>query len=101
MFGGQRCDIVDVHLLVEGIADPDFLLVGREADAVAGATVSFDWSLLEASHFHAMQLLAGHDVTDFKPEQFVHADEAERLSAVHREGANAGAEWSHGAACRV
>ena len=88
--------IKNVHALVRAIGDPEFLFVWREPDAVAGAAMAFHGTFLEAFHFDAVQLLAGFNVADFEAEQFVNADEAQGLAAVHSEWADGRAERANG-----
>ena len=60
------------------VGEPEFLLVRRQSDAVARAAVPFGFALLITLHFDAIQHFAGHQVADFKPEQFVHIHKTER-----------------------
>ena len=79
-FGGIDRVVEDVQRAVGGVADPDFLLVRRQADAVAGAAVPLDRALLEALHLDAVQHLARLQVADLEAEQAVDVDVAQRLA---------------------
>jgi hypothetical protein len=46
--------------------EPDLLLIGCQADAVARAAVPFDLTFLEALHFDPVELLAGGQVADLE-----------------------------------
>src|SRR5262249_60315838 len=53
---------------VRRIAQPNFLLIGCQADAMTGAAVAFDWALGNSLDLHAVQLLAGLQVANLKSE---------------------------------
>ena len=92
LLGRHRCRIEVVHAFVEGIADPHFAFVGREAYAVARAAVALDRASAEALHFHAVQFLPGREIANLETEQAVHIHKTERALAIHGEGADRGAE---------
>src|SRR6266542_5133298 len=77
---------------VGGVADPDLALVGRQANAVAGAAVPLHLALLEPLYLDAMQFFAAGEVADLEAEQAVDVDEAERPRRVDRERPDRGAE---------
>ena len=54
---------------IGGIAQPDFLLVGSQCNAVTGTTVQLNRDLLEAGHSDALNLLPGSQVADFETQK--------------------------------
>src|SRR5205823_811205 len=74
--------------LIERIDDPDFLFVGRKADAMARAAMALDRSFLNALNLGAVEFLVSRQITDFKAQAFVDADIGPRFRPVHREGTN-------------
>ena len=68
-------------VLLAASDDPDFLLVRRQADAVARAAVPLDRPLLVALHLDPMELLARGQVAHLEAEQAVDVHEAEGLRA--------------------
>ena len=92
-----RCGgrVEDVHPLIERITDPDLRFVRSQADAVTGTSMSFDVPRLKPGDFDAVQLFAGCQIADFKPQQFIDADETETLSTINRKGTDTGRKWPH------
>ena len=82
--------------VVGAVGQPEFLFIGSQGDAVAGAAVALDRALLVALHFHAVEHLAGPDIAHFKPKQLVYVYEAERVASVHGERADDIRERTHG-----
>jgi hypothetical protein len=58
--------VKDMQLLVMGIADPDFLLIGRQPNSMRGTAMPFDFALLETLNFHTVQLFARCYVSYFE-----------------------------------
>ena len=88
----QDGSVEDVDLAIGGVTHPDFLLVRRQADAVAGAAVALDVAAFESLDVDAVGDLAGVQVADFEAEEVVDAGEDERAAAVDGEGADVAAE---------
>ena len=98
----RQCgQVEEVQMLVRGVADPDFLLIGSQSDAVARAAVALDRALLEPGDLHAMQHLASLQVPDLEAEELVDRHEAQGLRSVDGERANGGTERADRASCGV
>ena len=74
------------------VCQPEFLLVRRQSNAVARASVPFGRALFNSLHFDTMQHFAGRQVADFKPKQVVEINKTERPATVDREGPDKVAE---------
>ncbi len=66
LLGRHDGRVEDVQPTVGGVGEPELLLVGRQADAVAGAAVPLGRPLLEALHLDPIQLLARDQVADLE-----------------------------------
>ena len=84
--------VEDVHPAVGRVGQPELLVVGRQADPMAGAAVPLGRPLLKPRHLDAIQLLARLQVAHLEAEQLVDVHEAERLGAVDRERPDARGE---------
>ena len=69
LLGRHHRGVEDVDPLVGGVDDPELLLVGRQADAVARAAVPLDRALLEALHLDPVERLARGQVAHLEAEQ--------------------------------
>src|SRR6516162_11141601 len=83
-------------MAVVRVANPDLLLVGAQADAVARAAVPLCRPALEAMDLDTMNHLAALEVADLEAEQAVDRDKDQRLVRVDGERPNAGAERADG-----
>src|SRR5262245_42523336 len=63
--------VEDVDRAVVTVAQPQFRLVRRQADAVAWTPVPLDGPFLVALDLDTVEHLAGRHVTDLEPEQLV------------------------------
>ena len=95
VFGWHDGVVVEVKATIVGVGEPNFLFVGREADAVAGAAVSLGVADFEALDFDAMKQFSGVEVADFEAEKAVFVDVAEGAGAIDGEGANEVSEGAH------
>ncbi len=91
-FRRHHCGIVDVHVTVGSVGHPEFRFIGCEADAVTGTSMPFDFSLFEAFYFDTMQFATGRQITHFKPQALVNADEHKRPGTIHRKRSDVVAE---------
>ena len=91
-FGGMCVASKTCRRLLAASVSHSSLLVGREADAVAGAAVALHRALLESLHLDPMQHLAALEIAHFEAEQLVDVHKAQRLAAVDREGPDGRAE---------
>lgn len=92
---GHHGRVEDVHPAIVGVGEPEFGFIGSQADPVAGAAVPLGRALFKACHLDAIALSSRGQVADLEAQQVVDVDEAERLSTVHGEGANARTERAH------
>src|SRR5262249_37240201 len=93
--------VEDVEAAVVRVAEPELALVGRQSDAVARAAVTLRRPLLYAGDLHPPPLPAARQVADLESKQVIDVDEAERLAAIHGEGANHATERPDRAGDRV
>ena len=94
--GRHHGGVEDVHGLVVGVGEPQLLLVGREADAVARTAVPRHRAFLESRDLDAVQLLPGPQVADLEAQQVVDVHVAARLRGVDRERPDRSRERAHG-----
>jgi hypothetical protein len=85
---GHDRRVKDVHPSIVSVGDPQLALVGRQANSVAGATMTLGGTGFEPLDLDPVQHLAGKQVTDFESEQVIDIDEAKSALAVDSEGAN-------------
>ena len=60
-----------MHPAIGGVAEPDFLFIGSQGNAVTGTTVQFNRAFLKAGHFHALNALPRGEVSDFETQERV------------------------------
>src|SRR3954447_12278709 len=69
--------VEDMQPLIGGVANPDFLFVRRQTDAMARAAVALDHALFKPLNLHAPDDLAGFQIGDFVAEQLIDVDISE------------------------